>query len=216
MLIATFRLELDALALAETFEHHPSLEIEAERIAAHDIEWTMPCLWAANADFKALDGTLANDPSVDAIVETATFDGEKYYQIDWSDDVEKRINAYVDHEGSILSAKATSDGWQVRFRFVSRDQFDAFRDVLAEEGHSFRLLELVQPDEPRHSVGSLTPTQREALRAARERGYYSVPRDISTRELAAELDMSHQNLSEVLRRATETLIEATLQPTTAD
>lgn len=216
MLIATFRLELDALALAETFERHPALEIEAERVAAHDTDWTMPCLWAANADFEALDGTLANDPTVDSIVETARFDDETYYQIDWSDDVEERIGAYVDHEGSLLSAAATADGWQVRFRFVARDQFDAFREVLTEEGYSFRLLELVQPDEPRHSVGALTPTQREALRAAREHGYYSVPREISTRELAAELDMSHQNLSEVLRRATENLVEAALQPTTSD
>ncbi|AGB38621.1 helix-turn-helix domain-containing protein [Natronococcus occultus] len=210
MLIATFRLELDALALAETFERHP------ERVATHDTDWTMPCLWAANADFEALDGTLANDPTVDSIVETVRFDDEKDYHSDWSDDIQERIDAYVDHEGSLLSAAATADGWRVRFRFVARDQFDAFREVLTEERYSFRLLELVQPDEPRHSIGVLTPIQREALRAAREHGYYSVPREISTRELAAELDMSHQNLSEVLRRATENPVEATLQPTTSD
>ena len=48
MLLATFRFDHDALALAETFEQVPELDVEAERIAAHATEWTMPCLWATN------------------------------------------------------------------------------------------------------------------------------------------------------------------------
>jgi len=58
--------------------------------------------------------------------------------------------------------------------------------------------------------GQLTAAQREALSAAKEHGYYEVPRKVSTRDLADELDMSHQNLSELLRRATSKLIDETL------
>lgn len=215
MLIATFRLDPGAVALAETLATVPDLEVEAERIAAHSTQWTMPCLWASNADFDAVDNALTADPSVETIVDTTQFAEEKFYQLNWSDAVTERIDTYVDHEGSILNAQATVDGWQLRIRFVSRDQFDQFRDRVHDQGYSFALLAITQPNEPRHAVGDLTPAQRDALRAAKKRGYFEVPRAISTRDLAAELDMSHQNLSKLLRRGTESLIDETLD-TSAD
>lgn len=212
MLLATFRLDHGALALAETFEQLTELEIEAERIAAHGTEWTMPCLWATNTTFDRLDDAFEDDPSIASIIEATEFENKIFYQVNWSDEVDKRIDSYVDHEASILYAAATADGWRIRFRFGTRDQFDDFREIMSDRSHSFSLLELSQPDDPRSLSGALTPAQRNALRAAKEHGYYDVPREISTRELASKLDMSHQNLSELLRRATETIIDETIQP----
>lgn len=210
MLIATFRLELDAVALGRAFEEAPGMAVEAERIAAHSTQWTMPCFWIAAEDFDAVDDALRADPSVDRIVETAEFDDETYYHLDWSDAVDERVNAYVDREGSILQAEATAEGWEVQIRFTSRDQFDAFREALTERGHSFALLALFEPGAARESIGDLTPSQRDALVAAAEHGYYEVPRRITMRQLASELDVSHQSLSELLRRGTEKLIGSEL------
>lgn len=215
MLLATFRLEPEAVALADTLRELPHLEIEAERIAAHSTTWTMPCLWATIPDFDTLDDALVTDSSVKTVVERTPFDDEIFYQVDWSDEVDDRINRYIDQEGSILKAEATADGWQIAIRFTTREQFDCFRNELHERGHSFELLTLIQEDEPRHKTGNLTPGQREALRAANHHGYFEVPRDISIRELADELEMSHQNLSKLLRRATGKLVEDTLN-TSAD
>ena len=211
MLLATFCFDHAALALTETFERLPELEIEAERVAAHATGWTMPCLWATNTAFDRLNGAFEADPSVASIIEATEFENKIFYQINWNDEVDERINSYIDHEASILYAAATRDGWRIRFRFGTRDQFDDFRETIADCGHTFSLLELSQPEDPRSLSGALTPAQRKALRAAKEYGYYEVPREISTRELAAELDMSHQNLSELLRRATEKLIDETIQ-----
>lgn len=215
MLIATFQLEPDALALAETLDRVPEITVEAERIAAHSTDWTMPCIWVSDADFDAVDEALGADPSIDSVVDSEIFDDEKYYQLDWSEDVQSRIDSYLDTEASMLKAEATDEGWTIRIRFVVRDQFDAFREHLHDRDDSFELLNLTEPKEPRPSHGDLTSVQREALRTAREQGYYSVPRDTTVRELATELDMSHQNLSELLRRGTGKLIDATLA-TTAD
>ena len=210
MLIGTFEIPPDAVALDATLEEVPEVEVEAERIAAHGTEWTMPCLWVADAEFDAVDDALENDPTVDEVVETATFDDVKYYQVEWTDPVIERINSYLDQEASLLQASANSEGWRVQIRFATRDQFDAFRERLSDEGHQFRLLQLTEPGAPRQSFGEVTPDQREALVTAKERGYYRVPREITARELADELDMSHQSLSELLRRGTETLIKTTL------
>ncbi|WP_331233620.1 helix-turn-helix domain-containing protein [Natronorarus salvus] len=210
MLIARFGLPPEALALEHTLAEHPKMEVDAERIAAHSTEWTMPCLWITADDFAAVDRTLAEDPSVDSIVDDDEFGSEKYYHVEWSEPVEERVNAYIDKEGSILNATATADGWRVTFRFATRDQFEAFRTTVVERDHAFELLELFEPGSPRTSMPRVTPAQRTALATARERGYFKVPREVSSRKLAAELDMSHQSLSELLRRGTENLIDVSL------
>lgn len=53
----------------------------------------------------------------------------------------------------------------------------------------------------------LTPSQREVFELARKRGYYQWPREITTRELADELDVSKTTLLEHLRKAESTLLD---------
>ncbi|WP_225336476.1 helix-turn-helix domain-containing protein [Halomicrobium urmianum] len=210
MIIATFSLPHEAVALEYAFRELPDLAVEAERIAAHSRAWVMPCLWVAHTEFDATDDVLAADPSVDEIVDSYEFGDEKYYQLDWSGDVDERIDDYVDQRGSILDAEANALGWQLRIRFVSRDQFEAFRDALSERETSFELRSLTEPGAPRQSFGSVTPEQRDALVAARERGYFDVPRETGVDEVAQELGISDQAVSERLRRGTANLIDATL------
>jgi len=53
----------------------------------------------------------------------------------------------------------------------------------------------------------LSESQREVFELARERGYYDWPRGISTRELAAEMDVSKTTLLEHLRKAESKLLD---------
>ncbi|ATW87345.1 hypothetical protein halTADL_0541 [Halohasta litchfieldiae] len=133
--------------------------------------------------------------------------------IKWADSVVDQIASYTNQGASILSATGTREGWRLRFRFANRDHFESFVEALNERNQSYSLLELIEPDKPRLSVGSLTPRQREALVAAWEHGYYNIPRETSGEEIAAELDISHQTLSELLRRGTEKLIKSQLVTT---
>lgn len=210
MLIATFSLPHDAIALERTFRAVPAVELEAERIAAHSTEWTMPCLWITGADFEAVDVALQADPTVDEIVETYEFDEETYYQVDWSDAVVERIDSFVDRAGSILEAEADDDGWRIQIRFASRSQFDDFREYLRASGYAFELLALTQPGTPRQTAGHLTPDQRDALVAALNHGYYAVPRTITAVDLADRLGISQQALSERLRRGVANLVHSRL------
>ena len=56
----------------------------------------------------------------------------------------------------------------------------------------------------------LTKTQYETVVTAYELGYFDVPRKVTLKELAAELDVSHQALSERLRRSHAALVDAEL------
>ena len=210
MLVGTFSLPPAAVALEHTLTEVPALEVEAERIAAHSTKWTMPCLWAANADFDTVDDALADDPTVEDVVEAYEFDDQKYYQLDWAEPIEGRIDAYLDKKASMLDASANATGWRVRIRFTSREQFERFREHLHDNDVPFQLEQLGKPEAPRQTFGDVTPDQRNALALARNHGYFRIPREVSTRELADELDISHQSVSELLRRGTENLIDATI------
>jgi predicted DNA binding protein len=215
-LVATVRLEHEALALQDAYESVSGLTVEAERVAAHSTKWTMPCLWVAHDDPEGAGEAIRADPSVDTVVEQESYEGETYYQLEWADEVEDWVDAYVDQEASILQAKATDAGWQVKIRFADRDQFDAFADQLNERDHSFNLLDLFDSGSPPASYGGLMAAQHDALVAALEAGYYEVPRETTMQELAADLGISHQSLSELLRRGTAHLLQDSLSALEAE
>lgn len=210
MIVASFSLPLEAVALHSTFEAVPSLQAEADRTAAESTEWVMPCLWATNAPFDVVDSALDTDPSVDTVVDEYAFQEEKLYQLKWSDGVIDRFDDMLDMEATILDASVDAGGWRMRIRFVSREQFAHFREYLAGRNLSFELLDITEPGAPREFVGDVTPDQRTALITANERGYFDVPRRTTLRELAEELDVSHQTLSEHIRRGVENLVGTTL------
>lgn len=56
-------------------------------------------------------------------------------------------------------------------------------------------------------VDRLSEGQREAFELARRRGYYEWPRNVSTRELADEMDVSKTTLLEHLRKAESKLLD---------
>ncbi|PSQ41125.1 helix-turn-helix domain-containing protein [Halobacteriales archaeon SW_12_71_31] len=87
---------------------------------------------------------------------------------------------------------------------ASRDRIAALGEELEELELSYtldRLYDSVTDTSP------LSPTQREALLTAVERGYYDTPRDISLTELAEELNTAKSSLSGTLHRAEETVVK---------
>jgi predicted DNA binding protein len=188
----------------------PELSLEVERVAARGPDWVMSCVWIATGSGDEITAALEGDPTVTQVVKTEQFPEELFCHLEWSDAVKERIRDMVDHEGSILAATVTEGRWRIRVRFVSRDQLDDFREHFAEREVSFRLHDLAEPETSRHTFGTLTTSQREALVTAAEQGYYRVPREVSTAELGEQLGISHQAVSELLRRGTENLVTATL------
>ncbi|RQG98422.1 helix-turn-helix domain-containing protein [Natrarchaeobius oligotrophus] len=210
MLVASVSLPPEALALEHTAQTVPDIEIEAERIAAHSTKWVMPCLWVSHSEFDAVTEAFRSDSSIEQIVDGARFDEEAFYQVEWAEEVQRRIDGYTEKEGSILEAEFSEREWQLKLRFATRDQFDAFRENVIDAGHTFRLTQLYEPEIPHQRYDNLTPAQRDALVTAVEHGYFRVPRETTTDALADKLDISHQALSELLRRGTENLVLSTL------
>lgn len=58
----------------------------------------------------------------------------------------------------------------------------------------------------RDTLPELTRRQRTVLMAAIDAGYYELPRDVTTAELAAELDLARRTVEEHLRRAEKKVV----------
>ncbi|MFB6207683.1 MAG: helix-turn-helix domain-containing protein [Haloglomus sp.] len=82
------------------------------------------------------------------------------------------------------------------------------------EGVSASLRKLGAYEGPTRPLDSLTDRQREVIQTAYEMGYYEVPRDVATGDIAAALDLDSSTVSEHLQRAERNILGEILESTT--
>lgn len=207
--IAEIRIPVRGFALSHTLE---TLDVvfEIERIVAHDPDTLMPYVWASGADREELRETLSADPSVDDIEVIAEPDDEVLYRMSWIDSIEALVHILTEEEGTILAADGRQDGWFMRILFPDREALSATYEFCEEHDLPLDVQRIYNIDQGKQGRFGLTDEQEETIAAAYDHGYYDVPRDISLSEFADELDISHQALSERLRRGHKTLVENTV------
>ena len=206
--IAEFRLPAEDTALSVALEYVPTATVELEP----SVSKTLPCLWIADASRDAIESALEEDPTVESFELLVEADERLLYDVTFAPDAQSLLDELLADGGSLLEATATNGWWQIRMRFRDRDDLCRTHDRLVERGVNADLRRVTELTDDSRSHTRLTPEQQEALSAAFEHGYFEIPRQISMEELAVELGISHQALSERLRRAYETLVDAELQP----
>jgi hypothetical protein len=113
-------------------------------------------------------------------------------------------------EATVLDAVGSDGVWNLRVFYPRRSLFSKTHEFCAKHGLDFEVASIREVDsEPAGRYG-LTSLQYEALSLAAERGYFEVPRQVTLKQLSDEIGVSHQALSECLRRATGSLVEQTL------
>lgn len=200
----------EEFALNEVLETVPDVEFESERIIKSGDDAVMPLLWARNADREPLDDALEADPSVSNVSMVADFDDELLYRMDWVDHIDLLLQMITNSEATIIDAYGRDDEWRVRVLYPTRDEFSATYDFCHEHGLEFEVESVRDMEGQPAGRFGLTEDQYRALVLATRNGYYEVPQEQTLEELAEELGISHQALSERIRRGTGSLIEDTL------
>ncbi|MCU4741023.1 helix-turn-helix domain-containing protein [Halobacteria archaeon AArc-m2/3/4] len=208
--IAAFRLPATDTALGSTLEAHPSLTGELERVVESDRSG----IWLTGPNRSEIEDALADDPSVDDYEHVTTNDERWLYDIAFTDEVCAIVDLFVAPQGTLLSAKAANGTWVLRVRYPDREHLSEAYERLRERDLAVEVGKIYDLTEHSSVEIGLTPHQYESIVAAVEHGYFEIPRRISMQELAVELDISHQALSERLRRAYGTLasVELDLEP----
>jgi predicted DNA binding protein len=208
--IAEFTLPAEEFALWETLECRPDLVCEVERVVAHDTTHIIPFIWVSGGELDGLTQVLDEDPSVNAIELLSETDDERLYRLSWADEARVIGHMVSECNATVHQAIAADGQWTLRVLFPDRSSVSDVDEFASEYGLSLDLRQLYEVDSAERVRFGLTDGQQEALVQSYEQGYYEIPRDTDTNALAETFDISHQALSERLRRATGNLIENTL------
>lgn len=200
-------------ALAETFRERPGTEIETVRTVADGTGRVMPYLWATAAETEGLPSVVRADPTTREVEVVAQFDGEYFFRVAWTTRIQVVVGVLVEAGATILDATGTADGWRFRVLVPERSIVADTHDVCEAYDLDLEFRRIYElSDSFRRGQFGLTENQYETIVGAYERGYYDVPREITLEDLAGRMDVSHQALSERLRRGHSTLVERALRP----
>jgi predicted DNA binding protein len=199
--IAEIELDSADFALRETLDALDGIEFEVERVVAHDTEYVMPYVWASGTDRATIEDALHDDPSVEDIGLLTDNDDHWLYEMRWTDQIHSLVQLLIEEDSTVLTAFGKEDRWDLRVLFPDRDALSRTYECYEDSGLSVTLRRVYDHDDARAKQYSLTDEQQEALTTGFENGFFEIPRSITQNELADELDISHQALSERLRRA---------------
>jgi predicted DNA binding protein len=200
----------EEFALYEALRSLPGVEFEVERVVQSGDEAAMPLMWIRNAEQEAVENAIEVDPSVRDLTLLSAFDDELLYRMNWVSEVDLVLQMLTNSEATITDAYGTDGRWYLRILYPDRDSLAKTTQFAGDEDLTFDVTAIREMQgEPSGRFG-LTNAQFEALTTALENGYYKVPRELDQSDLAGELDISHQALSERLRRATGALVEDAL------
>lgn len=149
--------------------------------------------------------------SVTQLREVNRENGSALYALDWDVSNDSLFTTMMAVDAQLLTASGTASQWFLEIRFTSHDALTRFHAQCSDHGIEITIVRLYNPTKPSSNPHfGLTTQQFETLVRAVEAGYYSIPRQISTKQLAEEFGISDQAVTERLRRAIIALTEHTL------
>jgi predicted DNA binding protein len=202
-------IEVDSPLLREALARAPAMALshEEQYLASESINYLF---WARSGDFVAFEEGLAADRTVTNVTRLAETSDGRLYRVTFTEYGERfaTFPVWSELDVSVVDSTGTHEGWEIRLRLPDREGLRRFRDACEERGVGFQLGAIY--DETGQTVPAearLTDAQREALTTSCARGYYDIPRRTTMAEVASELELSSQALSERLRRGTKSLVQ---------
>jgi len=208
--IAHLRIPADSFELGRILELEGGGTVELENMVPMG-EKAVPFFSVSDDVRRSFERSVESHPSVDNIVEVSRHDSERLYSLDWSVERDVFFQGIIELEGQLLSGSGTVETWEFEIRFRTHELLGEFQEHCSNAHISLEVGRIYNPVRPGTGMWyGVTAPQREALMLAVQGGYYSIPRGMSTQDLADELGISDQAVTERLRRAIETLTENTL------
>ena len=200
----------ETFVLAETLSSVPNASFEVEGVVETCETSVMPLIWASAADHDRLDTALTEDPTTEEVELLSDHADRWLYRMRWVNNVQSLLETLVTNQAAILTAITSRGRWIVRLMFPTHDGVSETMAHCTEHDIDLEMISVCEMnDQPAGRYG-LTGAQFEALATAWEQGFYTVPREVELVDIAADLGISHQALSERLRRGIDALIQDTL------
>lgn len=187
--------------------------VEAERVVPLDRAAT-PYVRVVTPDHGRFENALRTHESVEALeVVGSDDDDEAVYAAEWveADDDLSALVREVGGTALTIRGKAGASRWFWRIRFPEHAALSTFREACntchLDVGVRRIFGGIRSGTNPIHD---LSDGQRRALTIALREGYFEVPRRTTLSDIANELGISQQAASELVRRATNTVLSRAL------
>ncbi|WP_336365030.1 bacterio-opsin activator domain-containing protein [Halalkalicoccus salilacus] len=212
-LIVEFTVPTSKFALFNTLTAIPDATFELGRVITATPESITVYVWARAPDFDALEAAFDDDPSVSSFTVSSETADEHSYRMTWNEPIDLLIHIMTEQEGTIIHAASNTNSWSLRVSFPKRNalaQAQELKDLAQQNEFSLDIRRIYSTDEYRRAQPAMTANQQESLVRAFEAGYFKVPKETKLTELADAQGVSHQAMSERIRRGVHHLIAQTL------
>lgn len=183
-------------------------EVAFDRMVPRGRAEAVPFVWVRTDDFEAFERVATDQPRVNEVEALGETDGRRLYRVDWTPR-EELCDAVARTDAAILEGSVDGESLRLQLRFPDDESVTRFGKLCAESGLSMTPVRISRRMEERRTAG-LTEEQRETLLTAFRLGYFDVPRRATLLDIADELDVSDQAVSERIRRGVGRLVEASV------
>ncbi len=216
-LVVTFRLQLPVLRTSTERDSGLHLTLEDQTMTVDgSLHLVLRVTGEASNEFTSV---LDTDETISRWTLIGTTDTESLYRIRLTEETSRSMDyhSWTDGRAVCLPMEWGIDGWTMSAYLPDRSVLHEFALGCERNDVQFDLLKIatISCFNDLHQFG-LTDLQAETLRTAYHAGYYSVPRRSTLEEVAELLGVSHQAVSERLRRGIKTLVEHTLADQSAE
>lgn len=200
----------EAFELGQILRVEPPAQIELETMVPLGGRPT-PFIRSRNDIRQSFETSVRGHSSVDDITEVNSHNGETLHALNWNPPPDSFLRTIMEMGAVLLNASGDADVWQLEIRFPDHETLSSFQEYYVDRGIAVTIERIYNPTRPDAGPWyGLTQPQRVALTAAVENGYYALPREISTKDLADGFDISDQAMTERLRRGITALVSNTL------
>lgn len=202
--LAAFEIASKDLPIGRLVRDTPGLTLEFERIVPTS-DAIMPYFWVTGGDLDQFERNLAAASIVIDFQRLDDVDDGTLYRVEWARHEGMLIEGIVQTSGAVLTGAVDDEFMEFLVRFPDHDHLAQFYNYCTENDITLtlqRVFSLTDRSERSREYG-LTAEQREALVLAASSGYFNSPREVTLDELAAELGISQQAVSQRVRRGTQ-------------
>jgi predicted DNA binding protein len=211
-MIAEFDLETPAMQTA--LDNAPQLDVSIIQQTARNSGRLDVVVNTVRGEFDEFESGLDADDSVAGWARFSDGDERRRYRITLTERG-RELTTYPcwSEDGAVfLDGNRRRDGWRFRIQLPDEESLQRYVSYCENHAIDFKPIRLSRTN--RSTVTErygLTPTQTQTLVNASQRGFFKIPRSCTLEELAAESDITHQALSERIRRGMESLVDSTLR-----
>lgn len=176
---------------------------------------------ASGPGVSEFEAKLQRDRTVSEYLTLNHFDSRAVYEIVYTG---ATLDNEIFHRGTelgavFLSTHRTNDipvpGGYLKMLFNDKETLRSFCDFCTDLDFDIEPHSIYQRSPEEIGLG-LTPPQRDVLRAAHRLGYFEVPRNVTMAEIAQEVGVSQQAVSERMRRGLRHVVDAVVHDNLVD